>query len=220
MNSTVNIFGRSFIRQVFKGRSLLRILQNNAVEGHLLDGKVLDLGGGPSSQYYDYFDSTNTQKIDYADLYQATDKHLVFDFEKEFPLADASYNNILLMNVYEHIFSSKAILSEAYRVLGSGGTLVGVVPFLYPVHGVPDDFWRPTASSINRSLYDAGFSSVTVTETGCGKQTVVAALLARGLRLKPATLIWYWIAHAIDSTGDQSARKTFPLGYSFVAKKT
>lgn len=210
---------KSFVAQVFKGRSLLRIMQNICVEGTPLIGKILDLGGGPRSQYYEYFDISRVETLHYADLYQVTDDHLIFDFESEFPIDESTYDTILLMNVFEHIFRSDVVLTESYRVLKPGGRMLGVVPFLYPIHGVPNDFWRPTKMALEKSLIDAGFSSVQISETGHGKQLVIANLLARSLCFKPLTLLWYAVARIVDSLGNQIDRRNYPLGYIFVAEK-
>lgn len=210
---------KSFIKQVFKGRSLLRIMQNMRVESASLKGKILDLGGGPKSQYYEYFDMSGAEAIHYADLYQVTDDHLVFDFESKFPVEDSAYDMVLLMNVLEHIFSSRVVLGECYRILKPGGSMVGVVPFLFPIHGVPNDFWRPTKMALEKCLYDAGFSAVQVSETGHGKHLVIANLLARSVKFKPLTLLWYALASFVDSLGNQVDRKNYPLGYFFIAEK-
>ena len=210
---------KSFVKQVFKGRSLLRIQQNICIQDVSLKGKVLDLGGGPGSQYYDYFDLKQANGIHYADLYQVTEDHLIFDFEAEFPIDESTYDTLLVMNVFEHVFLSKKMLSESYRVLKPHGKLLGVVPFFYPVHGVPNDFWRPTKAALEKCLIDTGFSAIQIRETGCGKQTVIAGLLARSVRFKPLTLIWYALANFIDSIGDQTERENYPLGYYFVAEK-
>ena len=97
--------------------------------------------------------------------------------------------------------------------------MLGVVPFLYPIHGVPNDFWRPTKMALERSLLDAGFSSIQISETGHGKQLVIANLLARSLCFKPLTLLWYAVARIVDSLGNQIDRRNYPLGYIFVAEK-
>lgn len=97
--------------------------------------------------------------------------------------------------------------------------MLGVVPFLYPIHGVPDDFWWPTKMALERSLLDAGFSSVQISETGHGKQLVIVNLLARSLYFKPLTLLWHVVARIVDSMGNQADRRNYPIQHIFVAEK-
>ena len=73
--------------------------------------------------------------------------------------------------------------------------------------------------ALEKCLYDAGFSAVQVSETGHGKHLVIANLLARSVKFKPLTLLWYALASFVDSLGNQVDRKNYPLGYFFIAEK-
>lgn len=56
------------------------------------------------------------------------------------------------MNLLEHIEEPVIVLRERRRVLEESGTLVGVVPFLFPIDRDTDVFWRYTPSSLSNLL--------------------------------------------------------------------
>jgi hypothetical protein len=49
-----------------------------------------------------------------------------------------------------------------HRVLKKKGKIFITTPFLYRVHGSPDDFFRPTPSWYNLSLKKLGFSDIKI----------------------------------------------------------
>jgi SAM-dependent methyltransferase len=68
------------------------------------------------------------------------------------PLADDSFDVVYADQVLEHVIDIHKAASEIQRVLRVGGLLVVGIPFLYPFHGVPYDFFRVTPSGI-RALF-------------------------------------------------------------------
>ena len=78
------------------------------------------------------------------------------------PCVDQSFDNVLTLNTLEHIFDAKEALLEMYRVLRPSGRLIISTPFLYPIHGHPDDFFRPTPSWYFGALGSCGFRTVEV----------------------------------------------------------
>jgi len=53
---------------------------------------------------------------------------------KFFPLADKTYSGVISSQVLEHAFEPKLLLSESYRVLVPGGSLLLTIPFFWPEH--------------------------------------------------------------------------------------
>lgn len=49
-------------------------------------------------------------------------------------------------------------MAELYRVLAPGGQVLWSAPYISPVHGVPDDFWRYTPRGAAALAEDAGFA--------------------------------------------------------------
>lgn len=210
------------IRAIFARRTLLRFLQNEIASSIAIDGKVLDLGGNAKSQYYQHINTASNTEINYADLYDQSDNVINMDFTKPFPIEDQTYDHVLLMNVIEHLDNYNLCIGESRRILKNQGHLVGMVPFLFPVHMVPDDFHRPTESSLYKMLLDAGFQQITITPIGYGRWTAAANLCGQKIKFKPFALLLYLMAFALDKIDKRSNQYTqdkfaFPIGYLFEA---
>jgi SAM-dependent methyltransferase len=54
--------------------------------------------------------------------------------------------------VLEHVDNAEYAVSEIARVLKPGGRLLITVPFLYPEHEAPYDFWRTTHHGLRSVL--------------------------------------------------------------------
>jgi len=218
-NDSVSLYSKAALKQIFKGRSLIRILQNVWCSRVSVNGRVLDLGGTPNSQYWSYLHVEDDVDVLHADLYQSGVGIVRMNFEEPFPFDDDCFDIVLLMNVYEHIFDGDHLIHEISRVLKHNGRIVGVVPFLFPVHGVPFDYWRPTRQAIEKCFDKANLDLTTLCHTGSGKWTVGASFVARDFRWKPLTLAVYCISDMIDRVFCASSRGDYPLGYAFVATK-
>lgn len=126
--------------------SLLRVEEHNALAGITLSGRVLDLGGDKHSEYLRFFNGTFETTT--LNLSEAVQPDIVHDLEQPLPIADGLYDHVLLINVLEHIFDYRALLRETVRVVKLGGSVVVVVPFLFPVHPSPNDYHRFTSSAL------------------------------------------------------------------------
>jgi SAM-dependent methyltransferase len=149
----------------------------------------------------------------------------VFDFEKLFPLADGSFTTVLCVNVLEHIYNYRNLLSEAHRVLSPGGHIHITVPFFFNIHGSPDDYFRYTHSALRRILTDAGFESVVVSEIGFGPCSAIFQNFGGSIPTNPLRLACMHMAIGIDSFFSSVSRRyarirlRVPLGYYVQAKK-
>lgn len=62
----------------------------------------------------------------------------------ELPFPDNSFDFVLCMGILEHLEYPHAAIPEMHRVLKPGGRIIVSVPFLFPIHDAPNDFWRFT----------------------------------------------------------------------------
>jgi SAM-dependent methyltransferase len=92
------------------------------------------------------------------------------------PFCSGMMDSLVLLEVLEHLPDARAAISEAARVLKSGGLVVATLPFLYPIHDAPFDFGRITQYLIERLAADAGLEIRRLAERGTAMET--AALLA------------------------------------------
>jgi ubiquinone/menaquinone biosynthesis C-methylase UbiE len=80
--------------------------------------------------------------------------------EGDFPIDDDSFDGAICFNTLEHIYDARHTLTEARRVLRPGATLHITVPFVFRIHGHPDDYFRATPSWWRETLDRVGFSRV------------------------------------------------------------
>jgi glycosyltransferase involved in cell wall biosynthesis len=123
--------------------SLLRTLQYEAIEGLVLKGHTLDVGGGRVNSYYSLLRIDGS--IESINIDPRVQPTYQLDLNQALPLPDNSYDNILSLNTFEHVSNDTQALAEAMRVLKPGGEFHISVPFLYRVHGSPNDYHRHTA---------------------------------------------------------------------------
>jgi len=60
------------------------------------------------------------------------------------PYRDASFDLVICNNLLEHLSEPWKAADEMHRCLKHGGVCFSVVPFLFPLHDVPHDFFRFT----------------------------------------------------------------------------
>ena len=66
----------------------------------------------------------------------------------DLPIADASVDIVLVEHVLEHVLDPVRAAQEIERVLRPGGVVVAIIPFSFPWHGIPTDYFRVTPSGI------------------------------------------------------------------------
>ncbi|GMU73916.1 MAG: hypothetical protein AMXMBFR44_1150 [Candidatus Campbellbacteria bacterium] len=188
-----------------------------------INGKILDVGGDKKSGYHELISGTHTIQV--ANIKEGVDIDMTFDAQKPFPLKDESYDGVIMLNVLEHLFGYQNAVNESFRILKQGGVLVGSTPFLFNVHGSPDDYFRYTQSALERIFADAGFTEIHVSPLGTGAFSVLYhalfglyrfAVVKEGMMLLVRFLdrVISWIKK--DS---HFSPRFMPLGYFFVVKK-
>lgn len=154
---------------LLNGNSLTRILQYEFLDSYEFHGRTLDFGGGEKSLYRARIKCKNYESANIDSEILPT---WLLKEDSSIPVDNATYDTVLSMNTLEHIFDAKFVLLEFSRILKSEGELVMLVPFLYPIHGHPDDFFRPTPSWYQRALTELGFTSINVTALAWGPFSV------------------------------------------------
>jgi SAM-dependent methyltransferase len=208
--------------------TILREEEHKALKGIELSGKVLDLGGDKRSEYKNLF--VGDFKITTVDINPKADPDITANLEEPLPIADASYDAALLINVLEHIYEFKQVISETSRVLVSGGKVVIVVPYMFPNHPSPGDYHRFSQTALEKLLNAAGFEEIEVKALGSG---VYAARLLFLERLLPSSLQNFFapISHTVARINDgfmtsiaNTSRKKYrasdyALGFLVTARK-
>lgn len=171
------------MKSLFEIPSLLRIAEHAALKDVVLTGSVLDIGGDKNSAYQSLFQGEYTLTTMNLDAKTAPD--ITHDLETPLLVDDALYDGVLLINVLEHIFNYKELLSESVRVLKPGGQTVIIVPFLFPVHPSPSDYHRFTEETLRKECTLRGLKNIKIIALGSG---VFAAQYVMLDRLLPSPL--------------------------------
>ena len=196
-------------------------------------GNTLDFGGGRVVGYYDMlllriksgtYESVNINpKLNPTYLVKADEK---------IPVHDKYYDIVLSMNTLEHVYNIDFYMGELTRVLKDGGKMIITVPFIFRVHGSPDDFSRFTDSWWNKKLDSLGFVDIKV-------QPLVWDPLVTAISVieNPATLHWRIIRYLVPlralikdfiinlfcqrsrAASNQKFRSNYPVGYVITGKK-
>lgn len=130
--------------------SLYRALEYERISGLVLPGRSLDLGGGRGASYLHLLDVRGP--VVSVNLDAGFKPSLLADINNPLPFRDAVFDDVLTLNTLEHVFEDVLAVREIVRVLKPGGRFHIGVPFLYRVHGSPDDYSRHTASWWRRTL--------------------------------------------------------------------
>ncbi len=132
-----------------------------------MTGTVIDLGCG-SKPYETLF--VNAAAYIGVDIQQSGHDHVdsevdIFYDGKTLPFEDATIDNVVSFETFEHIFNIQDIASEVFRVLAGNGTLLISVPFAWDEHETPYDYARYTTFGIVDVIRKAGFQIVAVERT-------------------------------------------------------
>lgn len=161
--------------------SLLRALEYEAIEGIILEGNTLDIGGGSHVDYHNLL--TIKGKIDTVNIDSEREPTYLLDINNSLPLANNSFDHIVSLNTFEHIKNDVFAISEALRVLKVGGTFHFIVPFCYKVHGSPSDYHRHTAYWWEQYLTELGIVEYTIEPLVWDPRSSAYALLGRKIDL-------------------------------------
>jgi SAM-dependent methyltransferase len=127
----------------------------------LRQGKILEIGAGDYNSHIEYL------KGDYhyfsLNILLSEGPAIVGD-ACLLPLQDNSINNIIMLEVIEHIPIPDLVIRECVRVLKRGGIMIGSTRFIYPQHGAPCDYYRFTEASIKMLL--GAFSECKIEKLG------------------------------------------------------
>jgi len=95
---------------------------------------------------------------------------------RKLPIASASVDTVLLIDVLEHIDDSESVFSETCRVLKKGGQMIMQVPFLYPLHDEPRDYFRYTEHGFKMLSEKMKFKIEKISATGHPLETATLML--------------------------------------------
>lgn len=156
--------------------SIRRKYLNQNLKKLNLKGKIIDIGGKKYNKRSDpKLDLKFVNEILYLNTDKSTNPDIIANAEK-IPCESEYFDNILLIEVLEHLENPKKVLKECYRILKKNGFLYMSIPFLYPIHADPYDFQRWSPTKINLVLKKLNFTNIQIYNMG-GMYAVINDLI-------------------------------------------
>ena len=194
-------------------------------------GRLLDLGCGKAPLYAAYKNLvTEVTCVDWGNSLHQTyylDKEMDLTKPIEFP--DESFDTIILSDVLEHIPVPVDLCREISRLLSPGGKLIMSVPFYYPLHETPYDFYRFTEFALRRFMEISEMRVVYLQPIG-GVAEIISDILSKNLMSVPIAgrsaaavlqrLSWWFACSRVGMKVSKRTSRIFPLEYLMVAERS
>ena len=201
----------------------MRIFQILEIAQLKIEGTFLDLGSSESPHNISNYIKNNLSRI-YANKINNNNENLEIDLEDYPNKINQKFDNILLMNVLEHIKNYHNCFKNVKDLLKDNGILYGSTPFIFYIHPSPNDYFRYTKQFLEEYISQNGFNEIKVKVLGTGIFCCIYALLFNFTRKIPfLNIIIFPIVLLLDkiiNLFSKNAKSSNPLGYFFVAKKT
>jgi len=205
-------------KEIWRGKSVTRAFLNYMLQKEVLQGVIIDIGGGKSADYLSFMNRAEGATFKTFDV-KIGEK---IDFEKDtLPAKDGSYDTVLFLNVIEHIYNHQHIANEVIRIIKPGGKLVGFVPFLMWYHPDHRDFFRYTHEALEIILKTAGAKEISIQFVGYGPFTAASQMIV-GILPKPLAVVMFVINYMLDYVYLKlrpSNTNRHALGYCFTVTK-
>ncbi|MEB2778319.1 methyltransferase domain-containing protein [Algoriphagus sp. D3-2-R+10] len=172
-------------------RSIFRFLESKK---SVLTGKFLDVGCGEKP--YESMILSNSKVSSYSGIdliggheYKVGVKPDFFWDGITFPFDDSVYDSAMATEVLEHCPDPLLTLTEIHRILKKDSPLILTVPFIWPTHEAPYDFYRYTPFGLRHLLTKAGFQDIEITCLG-GWDASLAQVLGLWLKRRKMSKVY------------------------------
>ena len=221
----MNYFSLKLLKIYLKRHSLLRILQIKECLNIYLKGISIEFGAvkNRDKTFSNFFDGKS--KFRYSNIKKFKNSNIIsLDLTKKLKVKSNKFDNVLLFNVLEHLNDHNKTFSEIFRILKKNGLLIGSTPFLYQVHGVPNDYFRFTKNFFEEKLKKNKFKEIKIKNLGFGPSVASYSLLHSYLKYLPIfSDLLLMIAFIFDSIIQifvkTQLKEIYPIGIMFIAKK-
>lgn len=125
-----------------------------------ITGKTLDVGCG-TKPYAHLYRSNEYLGLEIDTPQNRINKNADYFYDgNNFPFDDASFDSLVVNEVFEHVFNPDNFLSETLRILKPRGMILLTMPFVWDEHEQPYDFARYSSFGIKALLEKHGFEVV------------------------------------------------------------
>ena len=125
------------------------------------------------ASYYRFL-NLEYSEIDYVDINPTESNVLNLNLEEKLPIKEKTFNSVIAINIFEHIFNIKDLIEEIYRILDHKGKLIGSTPFIKEYHADPTDYYRYTQDFYKKVFEKSGFVNIEVILIGQGVFHLIA----------------------------------------------
>ena len=208
----------------FKGYSLMRAFQIIECKNISLKGKSIEFGAykNHKKNFSNFFKGKSSFK--YSNVYNDNkDNYIKLDLTKKLKLGSNRFHNVIIFNVLEHVHEINIPFNEIKRILKSKGLLIGSTPFLYQVHGAPNDYFRFTKEFYHKKL-SKKFKNIKVIPLGYGPFVSCFGLINSYLRFLPfikemILIISIILDFIIQIFVKTNLKEIYPIGFFFIIRK-
>ena len=209
----------------FKGYSLLRSYQLNECKNIELKGYSIEFGAyEEKKKNFNNFFKGNAKFV-FSNVYYKKDKNYIrLDLTKKLKIKKKTFQNVILMNVLEHLPDLNNVFKEIYKILKINGNLIGSTPFIYQVHGAPFDYQRFTKDFFYKTFSKKKYKSIIIKSLGFGPLVASYGLIQTYLRYFPILkelllILCFFFDFVIQIFVNTKLMEIYPIGYFFIIKK-
>ena len=214
-----------FIKLLLQNYSLLRIFQIIEINKLNLVGRTIEFGASrENSKNFSYY-IKEKKLLNFSNIFTDKNSNIFYaDLTKKLKISSNKYQNILIFNVLEHLQSHIITFSELRRILKKNGLMIGSTPFLYQVHGAPNDYFRFTRDYFDNIFKKSNFKKIQIVSLGCGPFVASYSLLQSYLKYLPIlNQLIFFICYLFDSFIQlfvkTKLKEIYPIGYFFKIQK-
>ena len=146
-----------FVNLVYESRKVNIELKNFAK--NIKNSNILEIGSG-KNPCIQYFDKSNNFVM--TDIHPMNFKTIKLD------ICNMKYKNIydliVCINVLDDVYDFKKTINNVYKAVKNNGQIYFVVNGLYPLHDLPNDYWRFTEYSLKKIF--SSFNTVKIKTIG------------------------------------------------------
>ena len=139
---------RAFVHIILPTRRpLFRYLKSISPNYKNLD--VIEIGSGDSGKNFSAMHIFENSKTFLQTDINKNYGHKYLDITEDLDIED-KFDLVLCTNVLEHVYETKKAIKNLKSLMKDGGQLLVSVPFIYPLHDEPTDFWRFTEHALKK----------------------------------------------------------------------
>lgn len=133
---------------------------------NLFVGHIYDLGCG--EQPYESFFLESAEKyhgVDWSNTPHKLNAEIIADLNKPLPIDSEVADLVISVSLIEHLCEPQVMMSESYRILKPGGTIILQVPWQWRIHEAPYDYSRYSPYGLKYLFQKTGFENIEIEPT-------------------------------------------------------